>query len=255
MRKITTLAAAVTTLGALAAVAVAGEPASFSGDNFILQVQASPPKAGTTAKPRPVALTFDSREYTDNGLRPTVSSKTLAFRFTGFRFHPEAFAKCLESKLEKTGPSACPAKSKLGAGTAVADARPALPAPVSAKAQLFNGTIDVDATGKTIPSKPGILVYAKAPGIPPAYIPTYFQGTDGLITQEGTAPPPGGQSLFTISALHVALPAKTTKLRGKSVGFIEAPKSCPGGQWKFTQTNVFFSGGSVTSHDSQPCVR
>ena len=118
---------------------------------LILQVNASPPRAGSAARPQPAALDFSSLVYTSDGLRSSRSSRTIKIRFTGFRFHPSRFAKCLESKLEKTGPSACPAASKLGTGSATADARPVVPTPVQAKVQAFNGTLDIDDKGKSIP--------------------------------------------------------------------------------------------------------
>ena len=214
MRPIVLVLALAATAG-LSAAALAGEPSTLGQDHLILQVNASPPKAGTTRRPQIVGIEFDTRLYTDNGQRSVRSVRTNAFRFTGFRFNPSPFAKCVESKLEKRGPSACPAGSRLGSGTAIADARPTPLGIITAKAQIFNGILDVDANGKPITPKPALLVYAKAPNLPAAYIPTLFKGRDGLITDEGNPPAPGGQSLYSITALHVKLPAKTMRVRGQ----------------------------------------
>lgn len=257
MKKLTTAAASAVALICLTAVALAGEPSTLGVDHLILQVKASPPRAGTVAKPQVVGLEFSAHEYTDNGQRSPIDSRTLAFRFNGFRFHPEAFAKCLESKLEKTGPSACPAASKLGTGDALADARPLIPTPIPAKALAFNGTLDIDAAGKPMKAVPAILVYVEASlngNIVKSYIPTLFKGRDGLITAEGTPPAPGTRSLFTVAAVHLKLPAKRTRVRGKTVGFIEAPTSCPGGNWRYSQTNAYYNGQKQTALDTQPCV-
>ena len=88
-----------------------------------------------------------------------------------------------------------------------------------------------------------------------SYIPTLFKGTDGLITDEGVPPAAGQQSAFTITALRLTLPAKTARVRGKTVGFLEAPRTCPGGRWRFSQVNSFYSGEKITALDTQPCVR
>jgi len=236
-------------LAGLGGIAIAGEPASSGNDNLILQVNASPPRAGSAA-----ALDFSSLVYTSDGLRSSRSSRTIKIRFTGFRFHPSRFAKCLESKLEKTGPSACPAASKLGTGSATADARPIVPKPVQAKVQAFNGTLDIDDKGKPIPPKPAILIYADAGGGIKTYLPTLFRGSDTVETAEGTPPAPGTQSPFTISSLHLTLPAKTKRVGRRRVAFAETPRTCRR-RWTFVQTNTYYSGEKVVAKDTQPCVR
>jgi len=244
---------------AVAGVAMAGEPSNTEGDHVILQVNVSPPITSTASRPVPVSLVFDSREYTDDGQRTTHPTRTNAFRFNGFRFHPEAFAKCLESKLEKIGPSACPKASRLGKGYAIADARPTLPTPVRADTLAFNGTLDIDASGKPITPVPAVLIYAQAANGIKAYVPTLFKGTDGLITAERAAPPTGQQPLYTLTAIHLSIPRKTRKVKGKTVGFMEAPRKCAHGVWNFTEvdkllTEVGFPAADIrTTHDSQAC--
>jgi hypothetical protein len=251
------VAVAAVALGSLVVdgVAVAGEPSDTAGDHVVLQVNVSPPITSTAAKPRPVGVVFDSREYTDNGQRTTHPTRTNAFRFNGFRFHPNAFAKCVESKLEKSGPSACPKASRLGKGYAIADARPTLPNPVRAQAQVFNGTLDIDASGKPITPVPAILIYAQAANGVKAYVPTRFKGTDGLITAERAAPPAGQQPLFTLTAIHLSLPVKRTTVKGKTVGFMEAPRTCPHGVWSFSEVDSFqdVHVDVRTSRDTQAC--
>jgi hypothetical protein len=251
------VAVAAVALGVLvvAGVAVAGEPSNTAGDHVILQVNVSPPITSTAAKPVPVGLVFDSREYTDDGQRTTHPTRTNAFRFNGFRFHPEAFAKCLESKLEKVGPSACPKASRLGKGYAIADARPTLPEPVRAQTLAFNGTLDIDASGKSIKPAPAVLIYAQAANGVKAYVPALFKGTDGLITAERAAPPAGQQPLFTLTAIHLSLPAKRTTVKGKTVGFVESPRTCSHGAWSFSEVDTFTDAATPprTSRDTQSC--
>ena len=240
---------------ALAGVALGGEPSTIGNDNLVLQVKASPPRTGTALRPQAAKVDFSTLLYTSDGQRSSRSTRTIKIRLTGFRLNPSAFKKCLESKLEKDGPSACPAASKLGAGTATADARPAIATPVPAKVQAFNGTLDIDPAGQPMAPKPAILIYADAGGGIKAYLPTLFRGKDTVETAEGTPPTPGQQSLFTITSLHLILPAKTTRVGRKTVAFAETPRTCPGGLWRYVQTNSYYSGEKVVTKDTQPCVR
>jgi hypothetical protein len=230
------------------------EDSSNSGTHHILRVAASPPVAGTADDPQPVALQFDSLEYTDSGQRSKLYTKTLAYRFNGFRFHHGAFPTCLESKLEKSGPGACPTASKIGTGKAVADARPTLAGKVKAKVQAFNGMLDVDSAGEPITPVPAVLIVAKSTSGLTAYVPVLFKGGDKLVTAK--RPPPNGDNPppFTIVRLSLKLPLKTTTKDAKTVSYIEAPRSCPGGKWKFSQLDTTYSGEKLTATDSQPCV-
>jgi hypothetical protein len=264
VNKLVAVVAAAVTLGALVVVATAGagEPSDVEGDHVILQVNVSPPITSTAKHQQPVGVVFDSREYTDDGQRSTHPTRTNAFRFAGFRFHPGAFAKCLESKLEKQGPSACPKASRLGKGYAIADARPTVPDPIKADALAFNGTYDVDSDGnKVTPPVPAILVYATTSSGLKAYIPAPFKGTDGIITAERSQPANGQASPYTITAVHLALPAKSRKVKGKTVGFLEAPRTCQGGLWQFTEVDTLLTEFGVpatdirTTHDSQGCFK
>ena len=259
MKKLAAAVAAVA-LGALVvtAVAGAGEPSNTEGDHVILQVSVSPPRVSTAKRPQPVGVVFDSREYTDNGQRSTHPTRTNAFRFNGFRFHPNPFAKCRESKLEKQGPSGCPAGSRLGKGYAIVDARPTLADPLKASAQAFNGLLDVDPSGKPITPVPAVLIYAKTSNGLTAYVPALFKGSDALITEDRGQ---SAQSPYTLTTVHLSIARKTTKLGGKTAGFIEAPRACRGGLWNFSETDTFVTAAGNPpsnvriSRDTQPCVK
>jgi hypothetical protein len=235
-----------------------GEPSDFEGDHVILQVTASPPITSTAKRPQSVRVVFDSREYTDNGQRTTHPTRTNAFRFAGFRFHPEAFPKCLESKLETVGPSACPKASRLGKGYAITDARPTVPDPIRANALVFNGTYDVDSEGNKVTPVPAILVYAETAGGLKAYIPAPFKGKDGFITAERSQPASGEQSPYTITAVHLTLPAKARKVNGRTVGFREAPgragEAC-GGSPRSTGSSLRPGSRRPTSVEPRPTPR
>ena len=74
------------------------------------------------------------------------------------------------------------------------------------------------------------------------------------MTAERPAPQDGQPPAFSIVRLHLKVPEKTTSVNGKTVGYIEAPRSCPGGKWTFTQLNSTYSGEKLTATDTQPCV-
>jgi hypothetical protein len=246
--------AVFTALAGVTALAMAVEPTSLEIPNLIVRVSASPPVAGTAAKPQPVALEFDSLEYTDSGQRSQLYTRTLAYRFGGFSFHPRAFAKCRESKLERSGPRACPKASRIGTGSAVADARPTVPDKIKANVVAFNGMLDVDSAGKPITPVPAVLIFARASNGLKAYVPVLFKGGDRLVTTDRPPPQDGKPPAFSIVRLHLKVPVKTKSLNGRTVGYIEAPLSCPRGKWKFTQLNSTYSGEKLTATDSEPCV-
>jgi hypothetical protein len=254
MLRSTVAAAVVTALAGATAIAVAVEPARTEIPNLIIRVSASPPVAGTAAKPQPVALEFDSLEYTDSGQRSQLYTRTLAYRFGGFTFHPGAFAKCRESKLEKSGPKACPKASRIGTGTAVADARPTLPDKIKADVVAFNGQLDVNEAGEPITPVPAVLIFARAPNGLKSYLPVLFKGGDRLETTDRPPPQDGNPPPFSIVRLHLKVPVKAKTANGKTVGYIEAPLTCPRGKWKFTQLNTTYSGEKLTATDTEPCV-
>jgi hypothetical protein len=254
MRRLLPLLALSATVG-FSGLALAGEPGQLGTARLILQINASSPRTGTAAKPRPVGVEFSTIVYTTDGQRPSNAVKSNRIRLTGFRINPSAFAKCLESTLEKQGPSGCPRKSKVGTGTGTADARPAVATPVNAKVQIFNGTLDIDANGKPRKPVPALLIYADAGGGIKTYLPAPYLGRDTVETDPGNPPTPGQQPLFSIVALHLIVPPKTTKVGRRTVAFIEAPRTCPRGVWRYTQTNTYWSGERVSFFDTQPCTR
>jgi len=247
-------AAVVTALAGVTALALAVEPTSLEIPNLIVRVSASPPVAGTAAKPQPVALEFDSLEYTDSGQRSQLYTRTLAYRFNGFSFHPGAFAKCRESKLEKSGPKACAKASRIGTGSAVVDARPTLPDKIKADVVAFNGMLDVNSAGEPITPVPAVLIFARGSNGAKAYVPVLFKGGDRLVTTDRPPPQDGQPPAFSIVRLHLKVPVKTKSANGRTVGYVEAPLSCPRGKWKFTQLNSTYSGEKLTATDTQPCV-
>src|SRR5688572_21399384 len=60
----------------------------------------------------------------DSGVKPVPLTKTTLRFPKGAKVNARFFKKCSRSALETRGPSGCPAASKIGAGSAIGDARP-----------------------------------------------------------------------------------------------------------------------------------
>jgi hypothetical protein len=103
-------------------------------------VSVSPKKAGKKNKPKPVGLGLNISNNRDS----KVTAATIQIDFPkSLKMSGKGLTKCSKSVLESQGPSACPAKSRIGSGTAHADLGPYTASP----AEL---TLDVTAvTGGT----------------------------------------------------------------------------------------------------------
>lgn len=114
MRKSRTIAAAVAAslaLGGGVAVAQNAEP------THTLQVSGIATKAGTKKKPKAVGLNLG---IANNKASQTTVSRIEVFLAKNVRINAKGFPTCSPSKVEAEGKDACPAKSRLGQGTAEA---------------------------------------------------------------------------------------------------------------------------------------
>ena len=111
-----TLRIALALLVALAASAVAGAPA-HAAPSFAIEV--SPPTPGTAAAPVPVAVSIRASLTPDatTGLPSALRGLIIATP-DGFATALGGTTACVRADLEARGSSACPASSKLGAGSA-----------------------------------------------------------------------------------------------------------------------------------------
>jgi hypothetical protein len=101
-------------------------------------VTTSPNKASKKHKPRSISLGIDLGVRDDTGAKPSPLTKTVMRFNKGGQYNARHLPKCDVAKLRSQGPSACPRRSRIGSGTATADARPVL-ANVSATIRIFNG--------------------------------------------------------------------------------------------------------------------
>src|SRR3954451_3278498 len=145
------------------AIALAGKKAT-AGDQT-LQITSSLAPAKTKAKGATVKINVDYESTNDNAQVKENTKSVVVTMPAGTKFNPAARTQCKYSELANNdtgGPSACPAGSQIGQGTATADARPGLGDPVNAEVTLFNGLDDENPDGTVRdPAVPAILLYAK----------------------------------------------------------------------------------------------
>lgn len=117
MRK-TLIAACVAALAlVVAAVAMAATTHSQKLDATV-----SPSRAGTAKKPKPITLQVRLTGSTNDGSVPPASKRVITYFGRGIVFNGAPFKSCTLETLNDAnkGPSACPAESKIGGGTATA---------------------------------------------------------------------------------------------------------------------------------------
>jgi hypothetical protein len=161
----------------------------------------------------------------DTGAKPPpLTNTTLRFP-KGAVVNAKLFKKCKRAELERQGPSACPAASKVGVGTAVGDARPII-GDVKAKVTLYNGD--------PVNGNPTILIYA----VPEISSPLTVQGElkrqrSGpygyvLDVDVPTIPTVPGQPNASVVFFDTRTLDKTVKRRGRKIHYIEGPIVCDG---------------------------
>ena len=249
--KLLAAAAAAAALCGLVSTAQAGAPSRGpTGKNFlVLQFKIFPPRAGAG-----VGVEFDSFAGNDvDGTLPSAndSTRVIDVRLAkGFKVNPSAFVSCTRAQIDK---NKCPRASQLATGTATADARPTIATPVQAKVTAFNG--------KTTAGKPALFLRALAtlngqqvPLVLVAEIkpPTSGFGP-GFVLDAGPLTP-GSGPLFGINQLHLNLPDRAARVRGRTVHYVVSASTCRG-SWLFEQVNTSYAGAREVATDRMPCVK
>jgi hypothetical protein len=244
-------------LAAVPAVAFAGTKATSGDQSLQLSQSLSPGKASTKSKARAVAekITVDYESLTpDAQVKETTKSVVLTGP-KGLTLHTSRAAVCKLSDMIKTdatnqeaGAAACPSGSQVGTGTATADARPAIPQPVPATLQLFNGIDDVNPDGTPrSPGTPALILFAKTNIGVNATLPFDISGS--TLELDYAPPQPGQSQIFHIQKVDLSIPN-----RGGKHAYVTAPTKCgPSHKWKFSMTITNFDGPSITATHSQAC--
>ena len=237
----------------LTSSAVAGPPSQTPGGQFgWLQMELSPPRAGTRTHAQPVALTYSVLLGNDlTGQPPTGTAQTRIQEIRlarGMTVNAGLFPACRYKALVRHGPPACPLKSKVGNGTVIIDFRPVLPALQFATCSAFNGRdahqtaallvwckTDFGASGtqayELVPAAKGF-----GPGLRYDPGPTVGRG----ITESWN----GGTFTF---------PDTMIKVHGRRVSYFDAPTSC-NGSWRFEQVSIRYNHTRRVVTSTQPCV-
>jgi len=256
------VAAAVAAGGLPAAAGAGGAVTNGFGEFAVLDVDVFPPASSTRGARQGVSVAFHSFYGSRDGSPPrTADTVTIAFP-RGFRANGLEFPQCpLPTSAGPTGDvgkaSRCPAASRIGTGTAEADARAAgVPQPVPATLTLFNGAPQR--------GNPTLIVIAQGTGA--------FSGVtteiDFEIRNARTQPTfvtindplPGetpGPAPFVTTKFDLTVPVKRitrgSGRRRRVIYLNEAPTTCRRA-WTFSITQAY-AGGSLVARDEAGCVR
>jgi hypothetical protein len=256
MRKLIVLCAA----SALAALAVgvittadAGRVSTDSNGNFlVIDVDVNPPLTSERGRPQGVTLNYHSFfGNAQSGATPPEVSGIELRAPRGFATNAAAFPECpLPQNNQQLSDDRCSDRSRVGRGTAVADARQAGAGFVPATIELFNG-----AERNNLPT---LILKAEAMvgGTP------VRTEIDFLIRSPRTRPtlddldppdPATAGAPFSIQQLDLIV-GRTVRVGTRRIPYLQTARTCPSRGWETTQTNTFQQGGSLTASDRQPCV-
>lgn len=253
MRKLAVLITALAGLGAVTSIAFGGNPATAPNGSFIdLDVNVSPPKVSTAARPR--GSTIDFHSFTGNRVNnsmPTSTSDIKVGFARGFVLNGASFPTC---KVETTPgvASKCTTKSQIGSGTAEGATTDA-----SGKTTFTPVTLK-GYNGSKIGGKPSVIFLGQIGGNTVAELDfTLSQTSSGPVLDDYVPPgtPPGPISItqfnFKTNDLTVT---KTVGGKRTVVHYVTNPTSCPKAGWKFTQRNTS-ANGTLVATSFAPCTR
>jgi len=234
MRRFNKIAPPIGMILALLVVAAAAVASSQFAQKSKVTLTAT--KAGQTTG---FKVAISSSDPGEPGGKPQAL-KTLTLTLpsaTKFNFKSKALKLCTANDIEikGTGGAVCPAKSKVGSGSAAVNGFPAIPLiPENATAYAGNGNIIIVAA----PKGPGGSVLVLH-GVVSAN-----RVTAALALQEA------GGVKFVISELNL----NVSKIGSGKSAFITAGK-CTGGKFKVSSNFVYYSGAPVTLASSSKCSK
>ncbi len=227
--------------------------AASSGQQSVqLSVGLKPSKAG--AKGVTVHLQVSYKDPKHPSQQPPYNTKELILRQAkGLQMNGAAAPRCKQSTVmtSKGNATLCPAKSKVGSGTAVINARPTVKKLITATVTLYNGVDDKGYQG--FPKGSGVLILyfrtsIKVNSSSYFHIDKSHAGGIELIQRLAKPKKPGiAPGFATIQRLDLTVSGSGAK------PFISNPAHCSG-SWPFSFTvENYFSQPSVTAHDQVKC--
>jgi hypothetical protein len=253
LRKLALAAAALMALFAVSAVALA------QSSTYQVTASSSPAKPGSKSKPVPVQLKFGVDGSATAG-RP-ASSKTFKVGFAGLRSNGKAFKTCTAASINAAqSDKGCSAAARVGTGSVhnLAGA--------SGNAADTSITCDLKVTIYNGGANRAALYLNGGPGVAGATCPIPIsQALDGRYTSFSG----GGQALQfdipsnlihpisgldnAIITINATIAKKTTKVKGKTVGYFEAVGGCKAGKRAIALTLTTEAGATTTSAGSAKC--
>jgi hypothetical protein len=231
----------IVAIAALTAVAFTTVALAQTGAPATLKVTVKPKKAGTKKKPKNSSIELN---ITNNDPKRTLGKLTITSPKT-FVLSAKGLPKCSEATLESSGPSACPAKSRAGTGTASAlvgvNSTTTAPTPL---------TFDVTAFVLG-PKKLGFYLAARELPIN-VLSPGTIKGRKLTITVPDAAQQPATGVWAGLKSIHTTLKLK----KGKH--YLAATKGCKKHKHAFTTVlhfvnNTVSPAGDVTVKGSSKC--
>ena len=240
MRRLGIIAAALTAILVVAAVALAEQQNTYTVNGKV-----TPTKAGTTKKPTPVKINFDYTVGEVNNQRPNPTKK-YAIAFDGIRTNGGKFPACPAKKINAAAGdvSGCPAGSAVGSGSISAEvgapSDPTTKVPCKLTLTVYNGGQNKAAL--FIKGGPPTCPTAQAKAIDASYI----QSSKGTSLQFVVPPELLHQLGLDIATTNVQSTIKllTRKVKGKTYGYYESVGGCKGGRRNITVS--FTSESNVT---------
>ena len=234
------------------AVASAGKKASSGQQSLQIKVSVKPSRAAARGI---FELRYAYTNSKDPGQQPVYNTKSITFTEPkGLVFKAVAVPSCRESAVLKANGDAgvCPSGSKVGSGTVVVNARPAVKALINGTVTVYNGVDDGGYGGSPKGSSELILYVKTAIG---ANTTDYFHvvkaanGRRQLVARFVQPAQPGvTPGSFTLEKLDLTLTSSTMK------PYLSNPGTCSG-SWPFsiTVTN-WFGQPSITAYDQVKCT-
>lgn len=231
------------------ALALAGETVTAGDQSLKITAKIAPAKASKKGKPRGIALRLKvDYQSLNEGAQVTENTSGITVALpAGTKVNTKAAKQCLLSALLKDGASACPKKSRVGHGSATADARPTLPEPVPAEVIVFNGLDDVapDGTPRAKPI-PAVILQAETTLGVNATLPFDIDGS--VLKLEYAPPAEGASQLFHINKVDVKFPNAGRK------AYLTAPATCTS-PWIVGMKITNFDGPSIEATHRVPCKK
>jgi hypothetical protein len=228
-------------LGALAAALVlAIAPAALAVFTQTAEVKLTTKKAG---KPTGISSLLQSSDPDAPFGKPKAATKVVVKFPPGTRYDVKGAATCNLSDSEILA-GQCPANTKLGTGTAEANAAPlaaSVPEKITAyhgKGELIFALTPAGAIGQTFVihakiSSRGVLTT----NVPPLTLPT--------------VPP----TSVALTKFQIGAGAKSRKVKGKKHTLFRTPKKCKTGKWTSTTSFTYEDGSKQSVKSTSPCKK